>query len=182
VEAASGRSRSLLDYDRTLPPPRPVMRPPRPVIARKADLTLLTIRFGSRVFFPSSRSSSAPNPHRNLAVAATVLRHCCRAAVLVCAIASPPRHRSHTVPPLPAAQSHPARHSSHAQPPHAPPRPSTAAACPCSLPRTLPHRGPRPLPRRPNPRRPNPSLAKNHSSSKGFSRVSVSVNISVSAR
>jgi hypothetical protein len=52
--SASGHSRSLLECDRTLPPPRPVIRPPRPVITLKADLTLFNRTIGSQ-----SRSSSA---------------------------------------------------------------------------------------------------------------------------
>jgi hypothetical protein len=68
---------SLLDCDRTLPPPRPVMRPPRLVITRKADLTLLTERSDlARLPFCFNQSaactlanlagflSAASSPHR----------------------------------------------------------------------------------------------------------------------
>jgi hypothetical protein len=110
---------SLLKCDRTLPPPRPVIRPPRPVITHKADLALLTVRL-DLFFFPfSSNLAFAAAAARATAVAAArataAAAPCARSCALRPALAPPPprlRHRALVcAPPLVLLRRSPLRPS-----------------------------------------------------------------------
>jgi hypothetical protein len=148
------------------------MRPPRPVIARKAVFTLFNRTFGSRVFLflldPQPLRTLATSPKSRAPPGLPAAQHRRAAVAEPQPYAAAPRATA-------AVRIRPARHCS---------RPAPPPLTPLEPLRALPHQGPRPLPQRPVSRKPNPRLAKNRSSSKFFflSRVSVSVNVSVFAR
>jgi hypothetical protein len=148
----------------------------------------LTVRSDLVFFFFSSLSSAAPNPRHNLAAAAAVQRHRCRAAVHARAQAL---HRSRAHHRSRALHRSRARHRLRARelaiPPPQPSRrattSTTARLCSLSVHRrrvlTLSAarataRSQHLLSRRPNPRRPNPS--------RSLSRGYVSASVLVSAR
>jgi hypothetical protein len=152
----SGHSRSLLDSDRTLPLPRPVMRPPRPVIARKADLTLFNRTFLISFFLLKSttvyQNPYPSRPHRN-----TERR----------LLAKPPRPRArcsthrHRAPLL-AARTTAARPCSLP----APPPQRVRACCPCTVAAAALPQSPRAPPSLPRARHRSPrSLLLSESSS-----------------